>query len=418
MSEIKFKSKIQNKREKKTKPNYWTEEEDNILFQKAEEFHYQNWNSIANFIPGKSSIQCSARYRRIKPGLIKGPWDEEEDKKLLSLYQKYRTNWAAISKEMPHRTGKQIRDRFLNSLDSRFDRGKFTEEEDKALLKYYKMYGKSWAKIAKKLKTRTGDMIKNRFYSYLKKKLKNRRNNLGKKRLPTQKDDNPHKDKEDISPEIKSKNKRNRLKLKKKLKINEKNKENFNFKDTLKIETENEMDEKKTHTLKKMNNSRIINSHINNNNKNICHNNNSNNNKNKIELIEEENNELGQNISQKISDNNPKKENNCLINNKTLFNVEENQQKKLEPQNTLNYIFDSGSKTNSFNELNDNINKNLIPSFHYEEEIVKNIENLKYLSNFEIESKLNLKEQLDIIFDLESIINQRLLSIQKEIEKN
>ena len=418
MSEIKFKSKIQNKREKKTKPNYWTEEEDNILFQKAEEFHYKNWNSIANFIPGKSSIQCSARYRRIKPGLIKGPWDEEEDKKLLSLYQKYRTNWAAISKEMPHRTGKQIRDRFLNSLDSRFDRGKFTEEEDKALLKYYKMYGKSWAKIAKKLKTRTGDMIKNRFYSYLKKKLKNRRNNLGKKRLPTQKDDNPHKDKEDISPEIKSKNKRNRLKLKKKLKINEKNKENFNFKDTLKIETENEMDEKKTHTLKKMNNSRIINSHINNNNKNICHNNNSNNNKNKIELIEEENNELGQNISQKISDNNPKKENNCLINNKTLFNVEENQQKKLEPQNTLNYIFDSGSKTNSFNELNDNINKNLIPSFHYEEEIVKNIENLKYLSNFEIESKLNLKEQLDIIFDLESIINQRLLSIQKEIEKN
>jgi len=418
MSEIKFKSKIQNKREKKTKPNYWTEEEDNILFQKAEEFHYKNWNSIANFIPGKSSIQCSARYRRIKPGLIKGPWDEEEDKKLLSLYQKYRTNWAAISKEMPHRTGKQIRDRFLNSLDSRFDRGKFTEEEDKALLKYYKMYGKSWAKIAKKLKTRTGDMIKNRFYSYLKKTLKNRRNNLGKKRLLAQKDENLHKDKEDISPEIKSKNKRNRLKLKKKLKINEKNKENFNFKDTLKIEIENEMDEKKTHTLKKMNNSRIINSHINNNNKNICHNNNSNNNKNKIELIEEENNELGQNISQKISDNNPKKENNCLINNKTLFNVEENQQKKLEPQNTLNYIFDSGSKTNSFNELNDNINKNLIPSFHYEEEIVKNIENLKYLSNFEIESKLNLKEQLDIIFDLESIINQRLLSIQKEIEKN
>ena len=163
------------------KPSFWTKEEDKILMDKAQEFNYKNWNAIADFIPGRTSIQCSARYRRIRPGLIKGAWDKEEDIKLLALYKKYGKNWAAISKEMPQRTGKQIRDRFLNSLDTKFSRGKFTEEEDQAIIKYFKIYGNSWAKIAKKLKTRTGDMVKNRFYSSLKKTILKNKNFLRRK---------------------------------------------------------------------------------------------------------------------------------------------------------------------------------------------------------------------------------------------
>jgi hypothetical protein len=185
MNELALTSKKENRKIKNremTKPNFWTEEEDRILKEKAEEYNYKNWNSIANFIPGRTSIQCSARYRRIRPGLIKGAWDKEEDNKLLSLYEKYGKNWAAISKEMPHRTGKQIRDRFLNSLDSKFQRGKFTEEEDQTIIKYYKIYGNSWAKIAKKLKTRTGDMVKNRFYSSLKKTIFKNKSLLKRKR--------------------------------------------------------------------------------------------------------------------------------------------------------------------------------------------------------------------------------------------
>ena len=165
------------------KPSFWSKEEDKILMEKAQQFNYKNWNAIANFIPGRTSIQCSARYRRIRPGLIKGAWDKDEDSKLLKLYEKYGKNWAAISKEMPERTGKQIRDRFLNSLDSKFERGKFTEEEDQMILKYYKIYGNSWARIAKKLKTRTGDMVKNRFYSSLKKFTIKNKNFLRRKRV-------------------------------------------------------------------------------------------------------------------------------------------------------------------------------------------------------------------------------------------
>jgi len=152
------------------------------LEKKAKDFNYKNWKSIAEFIPGKNSIQCSARYRRIRPGLIKGTWKKEEDSKLLSLYEKYGKNWAAISKEMPQRTGKQIRDRFINRLDTRYKRGKFSKEEDEMILKYHKIYGNQWTKISKKMITRTGDMIKNRFYSSLKKEVINDKNLLKRKR--------------------------------------------------------------------------------------------------------------------------------------------------------------------------------------------------------------------------------------------
>ena len=182
MADLLFLSQNEIKDHKEMKKiNFWTEEEDKILIEKAKEFNYKNWNSIVEFIPGKNAIQCSSRYRRIRPGLIKGGWKKEEDSKLLSLYEKYGKNWAAISKEMPHRTGKQIRDRFINSLDTRYKRGKFNEEEDKIILKYYKIYGNEWSKIAKKMKTRTGDMIKNRFYSSLKKEAINKKSLLKKK---------------------------------------------------------------------------------------------------------------------------------------------------------------------------------------------------------------------------------------------
>ena len=50
------------------------------------------------------------------------------------------------------------------------------------ILKYHKIYGNKWSKISKKMKTRSGDMIKNRFYSSLKKGVINNKSLLKKKR--------------------------------------------------------------------------------------------------------------------------------------------------------------------------------------------------------------------------------------------
>jgi hypothetical protein len=164
---------LQNKKEKEKQSTKWTKEEDEILLKKANEYHFKKWKEVASFLPGHSSIQCSARFRRIKKGIIKGNWKKEEDDKLLELYKKYGKNWSKISKEMKTRTGKQIRDRFLNSLDERVIKRKFNNDEDEEILNLYKKYGNCWSLIAKNLKGRTGDMVKNRFYSKLIKIIKN-----------------------------------------------------------------------------------------------------------------------------------------------------------------------------------------------------------------------------------------------------
>ena len=107
------------------KPMIWTAEEDKILILKAEEYKCKNWSLIASFIKDRTAIQCSARFKRIQPGIIKGSWTKEEDNQLIKLYQIYGKNWSEISKLMPYRTGKQIRDRFLNVLDNNLNREKF-----------------------------------------------------------------------------------------------------------------------------------------------------------------------------------------------------------------------------------------------------------------------------------------------------
>ena len=155
--------------EKEVKSIPWTKEDDKLLLMTAKQNNEKNWKKVASSFRGRTSIQCSSRYHRIKPGLTKGHFTREEDLKLISLYNIYGKKWNLIAKEMKNRTGKQIRDRFLNSLAPGVNKKRFTLEEDKQILKYYKIYGKSWSSIAKYINGRTGDMIKNRFYSYLSK---------------------------------------------------------------------------------------------------------------------------------------------------------------------------------------------------------------------------------------------------------
>jgi hypothetical protein len=151
------------------KPKIWTKEEDDRLIRAARKFGFRNWNAISKLIPGRSSIQCTARYKRIKPGIVKGCWTPQEDENLLNLIEKFGRNWSLISKHMPSRNGKQIRDRYLNSLAPEVLKQKFTPEEDQQILDFYNKFGSSWSHIAKMMPGRTSDTIKNRFYSTLRK---------------------------------------------------------------------------------------------------------------------------------------------------------------------------------------------------------------------------------------------------------
>jgi len=153
------------------KVNSWSKEEDEVLLSLAEKYGYKHWKKIAEALKNRSSIQCSARYKRIRPGLIKGSWTKEEDNLVLEMVEQFGKNWSLISKYIPSRTGKQIRDRYLNALDSNINKDKFSEEEDKKIIELYLQYGSIWSNIAKFFEKRTGDMIKNRFYSTLRKRV-------------------------------------------------------------------------------------------------------------------------------------------------------------------------------------------------------------------------------------------------------
>ena len=142
-----------------------------MLICLAEKYNEKHWKEISKTFAKKNSLQCFSRYKRIRPGIIKGSWKKEEDQAIVDLVDKYGKSWSKISKMLGTRNGKQIRDRFINVLDPEIKKGKFTDEEDKKLILLYSQYGPRWASISKYYPNRTADMIKNRFHSSIKKKM-------------------------------------------------------------------------------------------------------------------------------------------------------------------------------------------------------------------------------------------------------
>jgi hypothetical protein len=150
----------------------WAPMEDKLLMFVAGNFGQRNWNAIASHFPGRTAVQCSARYNRIKPGYHRGLWTVKEDSSLRKLVKLYGKDWSRLSKVMGNRSGKQIRDRYINTLDPGLKRGRFTKEEDRLIQSLYMKFGSKWTTIATYLTGRSGDMVKNRFNSVIREIIK------------------------------------------------------------------------------------------------------------------------------------------------------------------------------------------------------------------------------------------------------
>lgn len=93
-------------------------------------------------------------------------WKQWEDNQIMELIQKHGKNWTLISRLVGGtRTGKQIRDRYLNKLNPSITKTEWTKEEDLRLLELFKVHGRKWTQIAKYLPGRTESNVKNRFLS-------------------------------------------------------------------------------------------------------------------------------------------------------------------------------------------------------------------------------------------------------------
>jgi len=167
---------------KKKKRGIWTEEEDNALIKAVKENGPKNWKNIATFVPGKTYVQCLHRWQKVlNPNLVKGPWTEEEDRKVIELVNLYGIKkWKVIATYLPGRIGKQCRERWMNHLDPNIKKGNWQPNEDEVILEQQSKIGNKWAAIAKLLPGRTDNAIKNRFNSTLSRRLKKQNDNNDK----------------------------------------------------------------------------------------------------------------------------------------------------------------------------------------------------------------------------------------------
>lgn len=145
----------------------WTLEEDEKLRYYLHIFGERNWKKVSEQMDGRSPIQCLHRWTKIlKPGLVKGPWTVEEDKKLIEwVHKEGALKWSRAAQYIPGRSGKQCRERWLNNLNPNLKKSNWNDEEDELIFTLYKKYGSAWSKIARHFEGRTENSIKNRFYS-------------------------------------------------------------------------------------------------------------------------------------------------------------------------------------------------------------------------------------------------------------
>ncbi|XP_062077909.1 transcription factor MYB74-like [Humulus lupulus] len=108
-----------------------------------------------------------------KNGLKKGPWTPEEDQALIDHIKKNgHGRWRTLPKNAGlKRCGKSCRLRWTNYLRPDIKRGRFSFEEEEAIIQLHSVLGNKWSAIAARLPGRTDNEIKNYWNTHIRKRL-------------------------------------------------------------------------------------------------------------------------------------------------------------------------------------------------------------------------------------------------------
>ncbi|CCH61233.1 hypothetical protein TBLA_0E01770 [Henningerozyma blattae CBS 6284] len=127
-----------------------------------------NWDSLeAHFVePRRRGKDLKKRWTAsLDPNLKRGRWTDDEDKILLKAFQKHGPHWLIIAAEIPGRTEDQCAKRYTEVLGPN-SKGRLREwsvEEDLLLISKVKQYGTKWRQISSEMECRPSLTCRNRW---------------------------------------------------------------------------------------------------------------------------------------------------------------------------------------------------------------------------------------------------------------
>ncbi|KAJ8517032.1 hypothetical protein ONZ45_g5735 [Pleurotus djamor] len=142
----------------------WNSEEDAALKQAVERYgEIDNWKNIALEVPGRTNKACRKRWlHSLSPTVKKSAWTPAEDEKLIECYTALGPRWSAIARQIVGRTDDACSKRYREALDPTLKKDDWTPEEDQKLAEVYSRVGVKWGQVGQEL-NRSGLACRNRW---------------------------------------------------------------------------------------------------------------------------------------------------------------------------------------------------------------------------------------------------------------
>ncbi|ORY85559.1 hypothetical protein BCR37DRAFT_377234 [Protomyces lactucae-debilis] len=154
----------------------WTADEDEALTEAVAKYATcaQKWKKVAAAVGNRHAKLCAKRWdyldRTTMKGVKRGRWTYDEDVVLSQLVRDWtssrtdKINWNVIATQLPRlRSGTQAQARYTETLDPSIKKGWWTPEEIMALQAAIQLYGTCWRQVAQEVPGRTQRQCRMRY---------------------------------------------------------------------------------------------------------------------------------------------------------------------------------------------------------------------------------------------------------------